>query len=206
MGIAVLKLRRKPIPVIVETVRRIVIMMTGNAFFTTPNPPLAGITAQVDILDTLEQETQHGGTDKNTLKRLAKAKLLNMMTSLTSYVQTTSQGDEDQVLSAGFELKRTPAPLGMLLPPSNVRAVYGLHPGEVILRWAGVYGSKEYFVQMSANPVQADSWTDVTRGHTGKNRLVVTGLTPGQVYYFRIFTECTAGTSAPSEVANHMAA
>ncbi|HKR06246.1 MAG TPA: fibronectin type III domain-containing protein [Bacteroidia bacterium] len=206
MSIAVLKLRRKTIPVIVETVRKVVTMMTGNLSFTTPNPPLASITAQVDILDTLDQETQQGGKDKNALKKLAKDKLFGMMTALTSYVQTTTLGDEDQILSAGFELKRRPVRLGMLLPPENVRAAFGLHPGEIILRWAGVYGRLEYFAQVSTNPVNADSWADVPGGHTGRNRLAVSGLTPGQVYYFRIFTECAAGTTGPSEIANHMAA
>jgi hypothetical protein len=206
MGIAVLKLRKKTISDIVETVRNVVIKMTGNLFFTTPHPTLIVVTEDVDALDTLEQETLQGGKVKNTLKKLAKKKLFDTMAALTGYVQTTSLGNEDQILSAGFELKRKPAKLGMLPPPSNFRAAFGLHPGEIILRWAGVYGRSEYFVQVSTDPTKADSWTDLPNGHTGKVRLVVPGLTPGQVYYFRIFTEGSAGTSGPSEVANHMAA
>lgn len=206
MSIAVLKIGKKKISDIVEIVRNVVTKMTGNLFFTTPHPPLIDVTADVDALDALEQETLQGGKVKNTLKKLAKKKLFATMTALTGYVQTTSLGDEDRILSAGFELKRKPVRLGMLPPPSNFRAAFGVHPGEIILRWAGVYGRSDYFVQMSTDPNRADSWTDVPKGHTGKIRLVVSGLTPGQVYYFRIFTECVAGTSGPSEISNHMAA
>ncbi|MEP7168661.1 MAG: fibronectin type III domain-containing protein [Bacteroidota bacterium] len=205
MGTAVLKIRKKIISDIVERVRNVVTKMTGNLFFSTPHPTLATVTADVDALDTLEQETLQGGKVKNKLKQLAKKKLFATMTALTGYVQTTSLGDEDQILSAGFELKRKPVKLGLLPPPSNFRAAFGFHPGEIILRWIGVYGRSEYFVQISIDPARTDSWTDVPMGHTGKVRLVVSGLTPGQVYYFRIFTECAAGTSGPSEVANHMA-
>ncbi|HKR03609.1 MAG TPA: fibronectin type III domain-containing protein [Bacteroidia bacterium] len=206
MSIAVLKLNKKPVSVIVETVRKVVTMMTGNLAFTTPNPPLASITALVDALDTLDQETQQGGEVKNALKKLTRSKLLAAMSALTGYVQTTSLGDEDQILSAGFELKRKPVKLGMLVPPGNFRGAFGLHPGEIILRWAGVYGRTEYFAEMSTDPTNPALWTNVPNGHTGRVRLVVSGLTPGQVYYFRVFTECTAGTSGPSEIANHMAA
>jgi hypothetical protein len=206
MAIAVLKLHKKSISDIMEIVRNVVILMTGNLFFTTPNPTLPVVTADVDELDTLEQQTLHGGKDKNILKKLSKKKLLATMSALTGYVQTTTLGDEDQILSAGFSLKRKPVKLGMLLPPSNFRAAFGMHPGEIILRWAGVYGRSDYFVQMSTDPTKPELWTALPKGHTGKVRLVVSGLTPGQVYYFRAFTECAAGTSGPSEIANHMSA
>jgi hypothetical protein len=205
MGIAVLKISRKKISDIVEIVRNVITKMTGNLFFTTPNPTLAAVKADVDALDTLEQETLHGGEAKNTLKKLSKKKLLATISALTGYIQTTTFGDEDQILSAGYELKRKPVKLGMLLPPVNFRAVFGMHAGEIILRWAGVYGRTDYLIQMSSDPTKPELWTDIPNGRTGKVRFVVSGLTSGQVYYFRIFTICTAGTSAASEIANHMA-
>lgn len=52
-------------------------------------------------------------------------------------------------------------------------------------------------ISESTDPIKANLWADVPNGHTGKNRLVITGLIPEQIYYFRMFTEFTAGSSAP---------
>ena len=91
-----------------------------------------------------------------------------MMTALTGYVQTTSFGDVDQILSAGFELKYPPVNLGMLPRPSNFRAAFGVHPGEIILRWAGVHKRTDYFVEMSTDLNKPELWHVIS--HTEKTR------------------------------------
>ncbi|MBK5284956.1 MAG: fibronectin type III domain-containing protein, partial [Bacteroidia bacterium] len=50
-----------------------------------------------------------------------------------------------------------------------------------------------------------DTWETVREGETGKLHLLVTGLTPGNVYWFRVIAFSTAGFSAPSDPARIMA-
>ncbi|MEO5572084.1 MAG: hypothetical protein ABIS37_14235 [Bacteroidia bacterium] len=57
---------------------------------------------------------------------------------------------------------------------------------------------------MSTDPTKPELW-HVTN-HTGKVRMTISGLITGHLYYFRIFTDCTAGKSGPGELANHIAA
>ena len=45
---------------LIEFVRNIVTLMTGNANFTTPSPPLATVTSAVDQYDSLVQEASNG--------------------------------------------------------------------------------------------------------------------------------------------------
>jgi hypothetical protein len=206
MSTAVLKIRNKTVPFIVDVVRSVITHLTGNATYATPNPPLAGITTQANLLDATYQQALSRDKTLKALVKIAKAELFSMMTALTSYVQTTSLGDEAKILSAGFLVKGKPVKLGMLPPPSNFRSDFGLHPGEIILRWKGVHGHKNYLVQMSTDPGNPALWADVPDGLTGKTRLEVTGLETGKRYYFRVFTICTAGISGPSELANHIAA
>jgi hypothetical protein len=205
MSLVAIKLRDKTVPFIIEKVRNIVLMLTGNLFFATPNPPLPAITTEVDKLETDFQNALDGGKTKTKAVRLQKNKVLDLVTSLSAYVQTTSLGDEVKILSSGFDVRKTRTPVGILPPPQNVRVVFGEHPGELIVRWNGVARRSGYKVQMTTDVNSAESWEDLPGGETGQVRLVVSGLTSGTIYWFRVFTKSAAGYSGPSDVAYHMA-
>jgi hypothetical protein len=204
MAIAVSKLANKTVEFIIEKVRYYITKLTGNASFATPNPTMPVLATEVDSLETKFEAAMDGGKTLTTAVRLQKLKVLGMVSTLRAYVQTTSLGDEMTILSSGFGV-RGRSPVGILNPPANVRVVFGLHPGELIVRWGGVPLRSGYKVQMSTDITDPASWTDAPDGDTGKVRLVVDGLTPGTIYWFRVLTKSTAGYSAPSDVAYHMA-
>src|SRR5258706_13244019 len=105
--------------------------MTLNPDFLPPNPSLATITVQVNNLEIAYENAIYGGTNLTALLREEKKKMLNLMLLLTSYVQYTSGGNETKIRGAGYEVKGSGTPVGVLPPPGNVRAEFGKHPGEI---------------------------------------------------------------------------
>jgi hypothetical protein len=205
MSIAVSKLNKQTVEFIIEKVRNYITKMTGNLSFTTPNPALASMKTENDKLEANFNAALDGGKTLKTAVRLQKLKVLGMVAILRAYVQTTSLGDELIILSSGFDVRGKGVPVGILNPPANVRVVFGLHPGELIIRWSGVALRSGYKVQMSTDILNPAGWADLPNGDTGKVRLVVGGLTSGSIYWFRVFTKSSAGYSGPSNAVLHMA-
>jgi hypothetical protein len=205
MSVAVSKLSGLTVEAIIEKVRNYITKMTGNLSFATPNPALPLMNSENDLLETKFVAAIDGGKTLKTAVRLQKLKVLGMVSVLRAYVQTTSLGDELIILSSGFDVKGKGAPVGILPPPSNVRVVFGQHPGELIVRWGGVPLRSGYKVQISEDILDPASWADLPDGETGQVRLVVGGLVSGKIYWFRVFTKSSAGYSGPSDAAHHMA-
>ena len=203
MSIAVLNISRKTIPFIIEKVRLVINNMTGNAAYTTPVPPLATMTSQTDDLETKFQDAINLGKTQKSLMYIALATLRDSARSLTGYVQSASSGDETLILSAGFDVKRTRVPAGILPPPANLRSVFGNLAGEIILRWAGVPKKLFYRVQINDTPGDNTKWKDFA--YTAKNRLVATGLISDKVYEFRIASVSADGLGEWSDITSHKA-
>jgi hypothetical protein len=204
--IAVLKISAKPVPFIIEKVRTIILMLTGNANYTTPNPTLATLTAQTNNLDKSYQLAINGGKDKKAQMRIDLQTLKMSLNILLAYVQTTSGGDEAKILSSGFEVKRKRTPVGILPPPPNVRCDYGKHEGEVIVRHDGVPQRMLYKYQSNDTIGDDSKWQDLPDGLTGKKSIVAGGLTSGKNYGFRVATISAAGISGWSDPSFHKAA
>ena len=205
MSLAVLLLSKKPVPFVVEKSESIVTAMTGNPSYTTPSPSLASITTKTDALKLAFQNAINGGKNLKALVKIARKDLLFNLALLMAYVQNASGGDEDKILSSGFGVKSGSSPTGILPPPQNVRAEYNGNSGEGIVRWDAVSKRRSYIVQQSDDPIGPDTWENVPEGETGKRLLLVTGLSPGRIYWFRVITFGTAGYSAPSDPARIMA-
>ncbi len=201
--IAVLKTAGNPVLIIIEKVRKVILMMTGNLSYTTPVPPLAQLTTDTDDVETNYQDSLKGDRDKKALMRIALATLRDSLRTLTGYVQSASDGDETKILSAGFDVKSPLHPIGILPPPGNVRSVFGNVPGEIILRYGGVDGRLIYKVQLKEGDGLPDSWRDYT--YTGKTRLVIGGLVSGREYEFRIACISASGIGDYSDPTSHKA-
>ena len=205
MANATFNIYRKPIPVIIEKTRNAVAKLILNVLvYATPNPPTAGITIQINALETSYNDALQGGKDKKKLMQINKQKLLVMMAILLAYIQTTSAGDPVKILLVA-ELKGDRKPAGLLPPPGNVRADFGAHIGEIILLWAGVPKRKVYYIQYNATPADDKGWIDLAGGITSKIKFSVTGLISGQIYAFRIATISADGLGGFSAAINHMA-
>lgn len=180
--------------------------LTGNAAFTTPVPSLVLFGAAVMRLDKAIQayEFTRSRVDKQE-RDIAFAELKALRADLGGYVQTTSNGDQELITSAGFETEKGRQPLGQLPAPHNVRAVVTAYPGRLDVRFGGVKGRYIYDVFIcSGDPKVEADWKLHTS--TGKNRLVVEGLESGKEYFFRVVAMGAAGASPVSDIASAKAA
>jgi len=66
----------------------------------------------------------------------------------------------------------------------DLRVVTGSLEGDVFLRWKPVKGARVYYVQFTPDPLDPAAFAEL--GYSSKSRFTAFGLTPGQVYWFRV--------------------
>lgn len=178
-------------------VNRHITMITGNTDFPSPQPLPADLAAALaDFEDRLAQQTQALAQAKvaTTAKDYARKLLEDLMVARGAYVQTTSGGNGVLIESTGLEIKNPPSPVGVLLPPENIRIELNGSPGMMKLRWDPVPRSRGYLVQCSED-VQPREWSQVK--NSGKASLELQNMEVGKTYVFRIAT--SGGSSGQSD-------
>jgi hypothetical protein len=179
--------------------------MTGNALYPNPVPALADLTAAREILEQKAVSSRFGDRQAVAERRTQENTVKGMLRRLGSYVQMMSQKEED-VLSAGFEVRRESSPRGPIGRPVGLEAKRSDHLGRVMLDWDVVKGSANYLVGMTTSDpaLQGTSWTQV--GFTTRSFFTVDNLQPGTYYWFRVLAIGSSGESAWSDPAMVMAA
>ncbi len=153
--------------------------MNGNALFASPSvsmPQLANDIAAYQA--TLSEPGRLGTAAKKSVKRKLAMDLKHLRDDVQGVVeQQTSLADALKVAeSAGMTLKKQPGPRNK---PELAVKDSGL-PGVVELDAKAVANSATYYWAFS---LDGRSWTSVPE--TMKHVTVISGLTPGQTYYFR---------------------
>ena len=129
-----LKFSRLSIPEKIARARQIVTAMTGNAHFTTPQPPLSVITAAADELEAAAADTQAARqttTTKTTIQNSKEDVLDRVVSQEGGYVTATSGGDEAIIQSAGMDVRAAPGTIGIPSPPQALGATAGI----TMARW-----------------------------------------------------------------------
>jgi len=176
--------------------------MTGNANFTTPNPPLATLTSQETLIrtkiatvETLKASLQTAVADADA----AAATGANLLNQEAAYVQTTSAGDAVKIQSSGFDVASDGAPIHMT-KVLNLGAAVGDSPGEIDLNWNAVSGAKSYEIHTATDPNTPSSW--VFKDNSTKSKVTLDGLTSASRIWVRvraIGTNDKGGWSDPAE-------
>ena len=181
----VLKLDKRSVPNKIEFARSVVLQMTGNPHFITPNPALASIDSAANDLETAYVKAQNGGPQDTADMRAKEEALDLLLTAEGGYVETTANANsaDDEVaiaiiLSAGMDVKRTGS---VNIPILSVKQ--GDKPGSVKLRRKAEEGSV-YKWQMSADSFTKSGLTDAGEGSLAT--FEITGLTPVTRYWFRV--------------------
>lgn len=186
----------------IQKANDIVTALTGNANYPTPNPALATVTEKSDdaaAAFSVREQTKQLLDEKQTDMNTTETDLDATLTALMSYVESTSLGNAAKILSAGFEIKGQPTPIGPMPQVQNLDSSTNAAEGVVILRWKAVKGAKSYEVQTSPDPFTSQSWQGaavVTKAtHT------LTGLPTGARCWFRVRAIGTAGPGPWSDPA-----
>jgi len=171
--------------------------LTGNATFTTPNPTLASLKATAESLGTktaFAADIRKQSQIATLAQEDAEDELDAQLTTLGSYVENTSKGDEAKILSAGMAVKATASATGSLSAPGPVAAATGDDAGEVDLIWPRLAGAKSFVIQYATDPNAPDGdWKFATT--STKSSATVTGLVAGTRYWFRVAATGSAGQS-----------
>lgn len=179
--------------------------MTDNALFPNPVPALTDLTAAREALETLTTAARFGDREAIAKRRTQEAATADILRRLGSYVQAIAKQPED-ILGAGFDLRRQPEPVTRLSRPVNLEALRSDKQGKVNLDWKAVKGSQHYLVEISqGDPTSPTTeWTLVA--YTSRSKHTVDNLTPGTYYWFRVRALGPAGQSEYSDPAMVMAA
>lgn len=158
----------------------IVTKMTGNPHFTTPKPALADVSTAIDDFDSSMTEAATGDHAAVELKNQKRKNLSQLLSDLGIYVQLTSNGDAAIMLSSGFKISKEPTPVGPLPKPTGFFAL-PQGKGEMLVGLDRIPGARMY--QYEYKEPSAAGWTLLTNS---KSKVLMTGLTSGKEYLFRV--------------------
>ena len=192
-----LNLSRLSVAVKIEKGRHIVTSMTNNAgTFVAPKPTLASVTVAINNLETAFNNAQNGGKTLTAIMHEKEVILDDLLTQLGHYVEDTANGIASIILLSGMDLKKPKTPVGPLAAPANLRIKITGNPGEIQLRWNTVKHTFNYVIQMAVSTDGGATYSPFNEiGFSTKAKFLVTGLTSGTRYAFRVATLGTAGLS-----------
>jgi hypothetical protein len=169
-------------PQMLANAQHYVQQLTGNAYFPSPMPPLAAITAQVSVLDAAYNLSLTRTRGMVTAMHLERKVLHTQLTLLAGYVESVSNSDPANAkkifASSGIPEKREPA-----LSPKIFTARNGKLKGTAIIDCKAERGAT-YIYQMTTDITKPGSWANIYIG--GKVIFTMTGLVSGTRYFFRM--------------------
>ena len=180
-----------PIPQKLQRTQEIIDKMGSSANFPTPAPPLVEVRTAREELATAYQAALDGGLTAKAEQRTKNAALNDKLRPLRDYVNEIAQGDEDIVLSSGFEASKVPSPVGTMPQVVDLRGKGGDGDGSIKLRWTPVYGAKNYVVEQSLDGIV---FTPIA--YPVKATRVLDKLTVGQFYHYQVAANGAAGLGA----------
>ncbi|HLG35864.1 MAG TPA: hypothetical protein VI757_13355 [Bacteroidia bacterium] len=168
----------------------------------TPDPPLADITTAANKAEasaarvaaaksTLAQEVATQDTDEKSLQ--------DLLTAEGRTVDNKAKGDKAFIESCGMPASDTPSPVGELPRVENLSLTHGDNPGEVDAHWNRVKKSRNYTVQITADPIGSAPWT--TKVTPTKSSVTITGQTSGTKVWVQVCANGTAGAAPFSDPA-----
>ena len=172
-------------------VRNVVTMLTDNTQYPSPSPTLAAVTAAVNDFETKVHDALDGGKIAIATRNAARVELLALMRPLAAYVQTHCEADLLLLLTSGFTAVRAPSPVGTLPQPQNPRLSLTDKSGELQFKFERVKNANNYSIQTA--PTANGPWED--EDLSSASRVIIGGLTPGEVIWARACANGSAGAS-----------
>jgi hypothetical protein len=200
-AIAVLNWQNLSVAQEISKASSIVVAMTNNENFPTPNPTLADVSDAIGELQNAQQQVDANGGGKVfiTARDSIRQALRALMSQLVAYVNNIANGDAAIILSAALELKKPAVRKGKLGATDYIN-VKGIADSEVKVNWGTVDGAATYHVQMS-NDVSPLAWQEFAGNLVTDTKAEVSDLPSGEKLWFRVIAVNSAGEGAPSNPA-----
>jgi hypothetical protein len=178
--------------------------MTGNPNYpaATRVPTDAQVqTAQDDLAaaESAVDATEIAWKQAIQVRDQKEATWDTVITARANNCEAVTPNDAAALASTGFPLRSGGGPIGSLPAPGDLRATPTANAGEIELRCDTVKGSSSYEWECKLHDNLTAPWTAVKTSTTTK--ILVTGLTPGALYAFRVRAIGSAGPGTWSDEA-----
>lgn len=201
-----LSLYRLTVLALLALLRNVRAKLTGNANFATPAVSLAAMDAQADALEAAIEAATNGSKEDRILRDKQVTLAENMLRTQADYIRTVAAGDVTKLATCGFELVKTPQPIGIPEAPTMKAVVMTGNPGEVEMSWKGSRGAECYNVLMTKQDPASGNVVWEFIGSTTKSRFKQEKLDSLVRYWFAVRAVGSAGQSVMSDPAMGVAA
>jgi len=158
--------------------------LTNNVNFPTLADKALAIKKENDNFAGLLARMPEGNKQVTLAKNQSRMALVDLMGSTALQVQDISNGDEQLILSAGFDVRRKSAPVGELERIETVIAKPGSSRGSLEISWDVIPNAYMYEIEYCESPNSPDSkWIRLS---TTKHKIIIDGLIRGKAYAIRV--------------------
>lgn len=187
---------------VIQFARKVHTALTENANVPAPNPPLPKlqelIAAAERNMDSYETEKAVLRNKKNLRDEALKA-LCNGLRQEADTVQAATNGDPDRMETTGFRAGKRPSPVGTPAPVTRLVLDAGPTEGTLKAAWKPVRGVKVYEMEVSPDPIGANTWT--YKGTVTKAKAVINNFVSGTRIWLHVRAIGTAGPGPWSDPA-----
>jgi hypothetical protein len=174
--------------------------MNGNVNFPAPTPTLVQLGDAISELSLAIDEALKRNKKKIAIRNVMFRNLKTMLRQLGTYVQHSSMGNDEKIISSGFETKAQGNPTGTLPSAANMRAKPTATIGSIKLNWDRVFGARMYMIEWcNTNPSLEANWKILD--FSSHARYTTHDLTTGQICWFRVKAMGVSGVGAASDPA-----
>ena len=168
--------------------------MTGNASFPNPSPSLATVSADLAAYEAAEAQVvtrvKGAAVTRNAKYIVLHTDLEHLMGGVQQVADANPANAQSIIESAGFSIRKN-----TLHPKAPFKVEAGGVPGSVKLIAKAVDHRASYEWQYSTDQ---KTWTSAPT--TLQAKTVITGLTSGTVFYFRVRGVTKTGEGAFSQI------
>jgi len=182
--------------------RTVFTKMTSNPFFATPDVSLDELKDSTDELENSFMAAEGGGKEETSRMHKAEEAWDENMRLEARYVERVSKHDGTIILSAGFNIARTPT----YFPKAELIAENGEMPGTVWLKRQAVPGAKSYLWQYCIGKLSETEEGWINEKVTTQASTLITGVPSVTRCWFRVATVSPEGTSAYCDPIMHVVA
>jgi len=188
---------RKPVPAQVSKSRDIQTKMTGNPYFPVPVPSLAAIKTATDELENSYLAAINNDREMKALMRIKRKALHSLISELADYVKYASAGNEEKIISSGFDVWRRREPVAPPDTPNTLKVKHPLVENELSLVWKPSPRAKYYIIQVATGPDSDELFKQA--GTASRALFTCKGLAGAVKYWFRVMAVNANGTSGWSQ-------